>query len=176
MNKTNQPKPQKTLAMRVKDILRPIYHKVRAIFLSIINKPDFVPSGHFYSPIANAFEINEGIKSINFNPSSLKGIDLRLDKQLALLEIFKGFYKELPFKEERQPHLRYYFNNQAYCHSDGICLYAMIRHFCPKRIIEVGSGFSSALMHDVNELFFSASNKTSNNAFNKSMGGTENIA
>ena len=30
----------------------------------------------------------------------------------------------------------------------------MIRHFKPKRIIEIGSGFSSANMLDTNELFF----------------------
>lgn len=153
--KTHQNTPKKSLTAMIKDILRPIYHKIRAVFLSIINKPDFVPSGHFYSPIANSFEIEEGIKSLNFEPSALRGIDLGLDKQLALLKVFKKFYKELPFKEEKQPHLRYYFNNQAYCHSDGICLYAMIRHTRPRRIIEVGSRFSSALMHDVNELFFS---------------------
>ena len=30
----------------------------------------------------------------------------------------------------------------------------MIRHYRPKRIVEVGSGFSSAVMLDTNELFF----------------------
>ena len=30
----------------------------------------------------------------------------------------------------------------------------MIRHLSPKRIIEVGSGFSSAVMLDTNDLFF----------------------
>ena len=57
--------------------------------------------------------------------------------------------------------MRYYFDNNAYCHSDGICLYSMIRHLAPKRIIEVGSGFSSALMHDVNDMFFKLGNNPS---------------
>ena len=30
----------------------------------------------------------------------------------------------------------------------------MIRHLKPKKIIEIGSGFSSALMLDVNDLYF----------------------
>jgi predicted O-methyltransferase YrrM len=33
-------------------------------------------------------------------------------------------------------------------------LYSIIRHCKPKRIIEIGSGFSSAVMLDTNELFF----------------------
>ncbi|WP_288644079.1 hypothetical protein, partial [uncultured Helicobacter sp.] len=108
----------------------------------------------FYSPIANDFEINEGIANLKTNPNDLLGINLNLHTQLEMLQIFERFYKELPFSEEKQSDLRYYFNNQSYCHSDGICLYSMIRYLRPKRIIEIGSGFSSCLMHDVNELFF----------------------
>ena len=67
----------------------------------------------------------------------------------------------MPFKDTKQPNMRYYFDNNAYCHSDGICLYSMIRHLAPKRIIEVGSGFSSALMHDVNDMFFKLGNNPS---------------
>ena len=137
-----------------KGILRKCYRKAQAIFGQI----DFVPSGHFYSPIANAKEIEEGIAHRSYEPSDLVGIDLQLESQRALLKEFAKFYAELPFTESKQPHLRYYFDNPAYCHSDGICLYAMIRHLRPQRIIEVGSGFSSALMHDVRELFFTGKN------------------
>lgn len=142
----------------LKGILRKCYRKAQAIFGQI----DFVPSGHFYSPIANAKEIEEGIAHRSYEPSDLVGIDLRLESQRALLKEFAKLYAELPFTESKQPHLRYYFDNPAYCHSDGICLYSMMRHLRPQRIIEVGSGFSSALMHDVRELFFRA---------DKSMGG-----
>jgi len=51
--------------------------------------------------------------------------------------------------------LRYFYANRYYQYSDAICLYSMIRHLRTKRIIEVGSGFSSAVMLDTNELFFS---------------------
>lgn len=138
----------------LKSILRKCYRKAQAIFGQI----DFVPSGHFYSPIANAKEIEEGIGNRSYDPRDLIGIDLKLESQRTLLKEFATLYAEIPFTEQKQPHLRYYFDNQAYCHSDGICLYAMIRHLRPQRIIEVGSGFSSALMHDVRELFFTGKN------------------
>ena len=133
-----------------KSLLRKCYRK----FQALIGQVDFVPSGHFYSPIANAKEIEEGISARSYAPESLQGIDLNLKTQCRMLKHFATLYKEMPFTEEKQPHLRYYFNNQAYCHSDGICLYSMLRTLKPKKIIEVGSGFSSALMHDVKELFF----------------------
>ena len=36
-------------------------------------------------------------------------------------------------------------------------MYALLRRYCPKRIIEVGSGFSSALMMDSNDRFLDGS-------------------
>lgn len=52
------------------------------------------------------------------------------------------------------PGRRYFFENPAYSYSDAICLYGMIRHVRPRRIIEVGSGYSSCVTLDTNELFF----------------------
>ena len=36
---------------------------------------------------------------------------------------------------------------------DAICLYGIIRYARPERIVEVGSGFSSCVMMDTNQLF-----------------------
>ena len=51
----------------IKDLLRKPYRKLQQIFGQV----DFVPSGHFYSPIANDFEIQEGIKHTNYDPVSI---------------------------------------------------------------------------------------------------------
>ena len=126
----------------IKDILRKPYRKLQQIFGQL----DFVPSGHFYSPIANDFEIKEGIERISYEVDSLQGIDLHLSQQRKLLGAFGRLYAQMPFKETKQPNMRYYFDNNTYCHSDGICLYAMIRHLAPKRIIEVGRGYPPPLM------------------------------
>ena len=101
------------------------------------------------------------IKSKDFSllPMEIPGIDLNCREQLELLNEFDSFYKELPFKEEKTSGLRYYFLNGAYGYSDAIFLYCMIRHLKPQKIIEVGSGFSSCVTLDTNELYF-------NNAIN----------
>jgi predicted O-methyltransferase YrrM len=112
---------------------------------------EFSPGG-YYSPIPSEDEI----KKHNFNtplPETLPGIDLNTNEQLSLLDSFKPFYRELPFTDEKSDGLRYYYKNGFYCHSDAIFLYCMIRHLKPKKIIEIGSGFSSSVTLDTNEKF-----------------------
>jgi predicted O-methyltransferase YrrM len=79
---------------------------------------------------------------------SLPGIDLRGDEQIALVRDLATFYAEIPFPRQQSPQSRYWFENWAYSYSDAIFLYSMLRHLQPRRVIEVGSGFSSAAMLD----------------------------
>jgi predicted O-methyltransferase YrrM len=116
---------------------------------------DRFPSGHFYSPIPSLADIRERDAAIFNNwPPELPGIDLNVEGQLALLDAFLPYYREIPFTGEKQPELRYYFENKFYEYSDAIFLYCMIRHFKPRRIVEVGCGFSSAVMMDTSDVFF----------------------
>ena len=82
------------------------------------------------------------------------GIDFREVQQFELLRKFIPLYAEQPFSPERTPDRRYAFGNPAYSFGDGLGLYCMMRHVKPRRIIEVGSGHSSCVMLDTNELFF----------------------
>src|SRR5207253_2690994 len=52
------------------------------------------------------------------------------------------------------PGRRFHFSQDWYMEADSITLYSMLRLFRPRHIVEVGSGFSSALMLDVDERFF----------------------
>jgi predicted O-methyltransferase YrrM len=77
--------------------------------------------------------------------------------QLALLTQFATFYNEQPFSETPRDAMRYFFDNYWYGRTDALFLYSMIRLVRPRRIVEVGSGFSSAVMLDVNERFMDRS-------------------
>ena len=117
--------------------------------------PQFVPPGHFYSPIPSLGDVRADEARIFAVPAGdLPGIDLREDAQLALMSEFKRYYDEQPFPAHPTPERRYYFENGAYSYSDAIVLYCMIRHARPRRIIEVGSGHSSCVTLDTNDLFF----------------------
>jgi len=79
---------------------------------------------------------------------------------MALIEEWGTYYAELPFAAQRTDGLRYFFENPSYSYSDAIFLYCMIRHLRPRRIVEVGSGYSSCVILDTNDLFFNSSIQT----------------
>ncbi|GBF82872.1 class I SAM-dependent methyltransferase [Aphanothece sacrum] len=148
--------------MMVKPIIKKILRKLpylKDIFAKadqrdILMKALFVPPGHFYSPIPSLEEIklNEA-KIFDIFPQEIPGINLQQQEQLNLLNIFQAYYDEQPFKQQKTEGLRYYFENDYYSYSDGIFLYCMMRYAQPQKIIEIGSGFSSCVMLDTNELF-----------------------
>ncbi|NEU06784.1 class I SAM-dependent methyltransferase [Flavihumibacter sp. R14] len=114
------------------------------------------PSGHFYSPIISVTDIRGREHEIwnKLENEDIIGIEQRPTVQLHLLNQLSKYYNEIPFKHGKLQQVRYYFDNDYYSYTDGIILYSIIRHFKPKQIIEIGSGFSSAVMLDTNELFF----------------------
>ena len=113
------------------------------------------PPGHFYSPIPDLDQVAaDGDRIFTPPPREIAGVELGEADQLELFEALTGYYDELPFPAHETNGFRYYYENPFYSYSDGITLYAMIRHFKPRRIIEIGSGFSSGLMLDCNERFF----------------------
>lgn len=114
-----------------------------------------VPAGHFYSPVPDFDDLRATAPS-SLNPVDfeLAAVDLNENEQLELLDDLSRFYLQMPFEATRKEGLLYYFENPAFSYADAILLHCMIRHHRPKRIIEVGSGFSSCMMLDTNELFF----------------------
>lgn len=103
--------------------------------------------GHFYSPIPSIDEVRAREASIfGEPPQSLPGIDLNLDRQLALVRDLA--VHSSPFPARRDSAYRYWFENDSYGYADGVMLYGMLRHVRPKRVIEIGCGMSSALMLD----------------------------
>lgn len=112
------------------------------------------PAGHFYSPLPAIPAIKNREAEIFTVPDHIDGVNLRVGEQLALFEDFVTYYADLPFTEQPQQGVRYYFENDFFSYGDAIALHCMIRHVKPKRVIEVGSGFSSCVTLDTNDRFF----------------------
>lgn len=111
----------------------------------------FAPPGHFSSPLPN-------LKAVRATPAlsagdtrELAGIDLRAQEQMSLLKQFAAYYADLPFQETRTGRSRYSYSNTFFRHGDAVILYSFLRHFKPERVIEIGSGHSSAAMLDAND-------------------------
>lgn len=136
-------------------ILSSIVHEMNQLRIELKELKRFVPPGHFYSPIPSLDEIRQNEKKIFQDiPTNVPGIDLNEQDQILLLNEFKKYYEELPFTPNKTDNLRFFLENPAYSYSDAIFLYSMIRYTKPKKIIEVGSGYSSCVILDTNELFF----------------------
>src|SRR5262245_967399 len=120
-----------------------------------LREGNWVPPGHFYSPIPLVEELKAREQIIwGEAPRHLPSIDLNEEAQLEMFEELKRYYIDLPFQDKPQPHVRYYFDNTYFCYADAIVLYCMIRHLKPRKIIEIGSGYSSSVILDTNDLFF----------------------
>lgn len=112
----------------------------------------FVPNGHFYSPVPMRGEAERHVASTFSSVSpNVPGIDMRGDAQLEMLGRISSLYADLPFNSGKQPNLRYYYENPAFGYGDAIILNGILRLFKPTRVVEVGSGYSSAMMLDTNE-------------------------
>ena len=108
--------------------------------------------GHYSSPIVDVGEIRRREKQIfSITSKTIPGIDLNEENQLSLLKEFEGYYHDIPFRSVKGEN-RYFYENGYYLYSDAIFLYSMIRRFHPRRIIEIGAGFSSAAMLDSTEV------------------------
>ncbi len=85
-----------------------------------------------------------------FGPPVLDdGIDYNRATQLALLERFVEFYPDFVVPQSPTAGRLYHYANPMFPFPDAFVLYGIFRAFRPKRVIEVGSGYSSALMLDM---------------------------
>lgn len=107
--------------------------------------------GHFYSPVVDLDDLESRQAQI-WSAKSLKGVNMNEAQQRQLMDDMAEAAKVIPFSSQpSQNNLRYYFDNKTYAHADGMALFNILLKFKPKRVIEIGSGFSSALMLDTND-------------------------
>ncbi len=117
------------------------------------NYMSFEP-GHYYSPLVEPKDYIEQQKHINSSSNYLPiEIDFNEKEQFETLQSFNEFYAAFPYHKNGKG-LRFVLDNVFFTYADALGLYSMIRKLKPKKIIEIGSGFSSALILDTNELFF----------------------
>jgi hypothetical protein len=109
------------------------------------------PPGHFYSPLPDLAQVREREQTIFRVPPTVPGVALNAEGQLSLLEQLAVHYPSQPFADRRQAGLRYAFDNPNFTHGEAIVLFCMMALLRPKRIIEVGSGYSSCVILDTDE-------------------------
>ncbi|MEX0687312.1 MAG: DUF4214 domain-containing protein [Pirellulales bacterium] len=112
---------------------------------------EFVPPGHFYSAIPSVDDRRRALANYLANPAELPGIDLAIERQWAVLEDLRPLLESGGLADQPADGRRYGFTNPSFGPGDALVLQALMRHLRPRRIVEVGSGHSSALMLDIDE-------------------------
>ncbi len=110
----------------------------------------WVPPGHFYSPLPSRAD-QARAQVVATRQTDLAGVDLRPASQVALLEELAAVVGDLRLTTDPGPH-RYGFDNPFYSWGDGLTYAGMLMLHRPRRVVEVGCGWSSALLLDVDEL------------------------
>lgn len=105
-----------------------------------LTRPPWIPPGHFYSPLTASSDVR---RALEWRASpAVPGVDLRTKDQLTLAEALGPMMAE-PFEGPR-----YAPDNPMYGAADGAVYRAMLRHLRPERVMEIGSGHSTALALD----------------------------
>jgi predicted O-methyltransferase YrrM len=115
------------------------------------------PPGHYHSPVADLREVtDEGRRAQVWpaQPRTTPGLDWRDDDQVRLChEVFAAQERlDLAPVATGDPST-YFIANGQYPPLDAWVLEALLRHVRPRRMIEVGSGFSSLITARVNREF-----------------------
>ena len=110
----------------------------------LVAEPMFTPPGHYYSPVSDEQDAQRA-KAQREQIAAVAGVDLHSAEQLRLAEQIGPDWAEFPSSWRR------YEPNNWFVFTDGAVYYSMLRHFTPKRVIEVGSGYSSAVALDVRD-------------------------
>jgi predicted O-methyltransferase YrrM len=85
------------------------------------------------------------------DPACIPGIQLDVDRMLRFWKDNLPIIKATNFPEAAQPAKRFHFNNGSYPYGDAIMLRTMMMRLQPRRIIEIGSGYTTACMLDTAE-------------------------
>jgi predicted O-methyltransferase YrrM len=107
------------------------------------------PPGHFYSPLLDIQSLGPDDSALPFDGAEWwEHVELQPSEQRSYYECLLENFPPLPFPSQPVPHYRYYTKNRWFPISDAFTLSAIIQKEKPCRIVEVGSGFSSAVMLD----------------------------
>jgi len=97
---------------------------------------------HYYEPLFNQKYLRYSLRA----DRNLPGINFNDDEQLKILNNFNYNYELIKFPlEKASDDLTYCYNYGAFLYGDSEYLYNMIRHFKPRKMIEIGSGHSTLM-------------------------------
>jgi hypothetical protein len=114
------------------------------------------PAGHFYSPVCDPVDLSNRVAELWPAQPEVLGIDMNDAYHLKVLtEWFPKYIPEFDYPEsgDEQHATGYFTGNSQFSWLDARALFVLLREWRPKRLVEVGSGFSTLLSLDVKRRF-----------------------
>jgi len=142
------PQRRLNLAPRIGQLLRAYTDDARypEMFRAWEAQGVHVTRNAFYSPIPDTRTLGERLWEA---PGELPGVDMNEPAQLHLLEeVFPRFAAgcaAIPSAPGGEP-WQFHLNNHTFDGTDALVLYCMARHLAPRRVLEIGSGYSTRLL------------------------------
>jgi predicted O-methyltransferase YrrM len=117
-------------------------------------------NGHFYSPVVDPEELLAQQDRLWPLRPNVAGIDFNdAEHEHFLRDIFPRLLGEYDYPE-RLPDddelVAFFTQNSQFSWLDSRALFVMLRHLRPRRMLEIGSGYSTLLSADVNRRFLGA--------------------
>jgi predicted O-methyltransferase YrrM len=109
------------------------------------------PIGHFYSPVVDPTHINVQQLESPLSSTDLDIVGLSLSRMRDFWDEHLPVISSAKFPRSAASGWRYYFDNPVFSYADALMLRAMIVIHKPNKVIEIGGGFSSAVMLDTAE-------------------------
>src|SRR5215469_16787907 len=100
---------------------------------------------HYYEPVLFESDLRYSLR----DERNVAGLDLNEEKQFALLRQFHyrdellSMPIEMPGPQSQEGPRQFFYHNGYFEAGDAEYLYNMIRHYKPRRIVEIGSGNST---------------------------------
>jgi predicted O-methyltransferase YrrM len=133
----------------------------REVFAQLLRSPGYAatqgvrlayPPGHYYSPVVNPeAALKHARLDPNLPPAELKGLRYPVEAMAAFWAEHAKVLEATSFPLHKDDGRRYYTENPIYPVGDAAILRAIILKAKPARIIEIGSGMSTACMLDTLE-------------------------
>lgn len=116
------------------------------------------PPGHFYSPVPDIDDTLRRGDALFARDRDVLGIDLGIDDQWALMDELASRLAQWPYADPAAAEggpagLRYQPDNGYFGWTDSQLWFALLGQRRPARVIEVGCGWSTALMLDACDRF-----------------------
>lgn len=128
-------------AYRFATLFRLIFPVAQALGVHVVRN-------HFYDPVPDTRTLDDALWQ---RLSPLTGIQLHVDEQVQRLRDlsrrYQSEWQQFPLHPHPQaPKHTYHYANPFFGPVDADLLYAMLRETRPRRVVEVGSGFSSRVI------------------------------